>query len=67
MPNGHLPVSYEVLIEQIVVSADLLERLRAEPASPKMAAFIEQVEEARGRMFAALAACEAGRLGAPVR
>jgi hypothetical protein len=56
--NEHLPVPYEVLVSQLGAAAELLERLRAEPDSPKIRAFIARVEEAQQRMFAAFAACE---------
>ena len=57
-PVYELPVAYEVLVEQIAASADLLEQLRTEPPSPNGNRAIEQLEEARGAMFDALAACE---------
>ena len=49
---------YEVLVAQIAACAELLERLRAEPDSPKVRLGIEQLERAQLRMFAALAACD---------
>jgi hypothetical protein len=58
--NDHLPASYDVLVAQIAKTDELLTALRSHTAadSPKMRAFVQEVEATQLRMFTALAACK---------
>jgi hypothetical protein len=58
MGSGRSPDEYEFLVAQAAEALDLLERLKAEPPSPKMNLAIVLVEEARLRVLNDLAAGE---------
>jgi len=58
MGSGQAPDEYELLVAQLAEALDLLERLKAEPPSPKMNLAIVLLEEARWRVLNHLAAWE---------